>query len=252
VVEQIVRPTGLIDPIIEVRKSENQIDDLIKELKNQVKKNERTFIVTLTIRMSEDITQFLLNKGFKVAYLHNELKTLERSKVLNDLRRGRYDAVVGINLLREGLDIPEVSLVAILDADKDGFFRNTTSLIQIIGRAARNSNGKVIMYGDKMTKSMTEAISETDRRRTIQIEYNKKNSITPTTIIKPIREDISLKDVEIEVNFKDKNKKDKKKTTLAKAQIIGRLKKQMKEAADNQEYERAASIRDMIIEIEGE
>lgn len=252
VVEQIVRPTGLVDPIIEVRKSENQIDDLIKELKEQVKKNERTFIVTLTIRMSEDITQFLLNKGFKVAYLHNELKTLERSKVLNDLRRGRYDAVVGINLLREGLDIPEVSLVAILDADKDGFFRNTTSLIQIIGRAARNSNGKVVMYGDKMTKSMKAAIEETNRRRNIQIEYNKQHSITPTTIVKPIREDISLKDVEIDVNFKDKNKKDKKKTTLAKAQIIGRLKKQMQEAASNQEYERAAAIRDMIIDIEGE
>lgn len=252
VVEQIVRPTGLVDPIIEVRKSENQIDDLIKELKEQVKKNERTFIVTLTIRMSEDITQFLLNKGFKVAYLHNELKTLERSKVLNDLRRGRYDAVVGINLLREGLDIPEVSLVAILDADKDGFFRNTTSLIQIIGRAARNSNGKVFMYGDKMTKSMKAAIEETNRRRNIQIEYNKEHSITPTTIVKPIREDISLKDVEIDFNFKDRNKKDKKKTTLAKAQIIGRLKKQMQEAASNQEYERAAAIRDMIIDIEGE
>jgi excinuclease ABC subunit B len=249
VVEQIVRPTGLLDPIVEIRKSEGQIDDIIVELKNQIKKNQRMLIVTLTIRMAEEITNYLKQKNFKVAYIHNELKTLQRGKVLNDLRRGKYDAIVGINLLREGIDLPEVSLVAILDADKEGFLRNDKSLIQIIGRAARNIDGRVIMYADKITESITTAMKETDRRRKIQEEHNRKNNITPKTIIKDIRDDIKGHELGTEVEEYLKDKKGKK-TTRAKAQVIARLKQQMMQAAKNQEYERAAEIRDMIIEVE--
>jgi excinuclease ABC subunit B len=249
VVEQIVRPTGLLDPLIEIRKSEGQIDDIILELKNQVKKNQRMLILTLTIRMAEEITNYLKQKNFKVAYLHSELKTLQRGKVLNDLRRGKFDAIVGINLLREGIDLPEVSLVAILDADKEGFLRNDKSLIQIIGRAARNVEGKVIMYADKVTESIKIAIKETDRRREIQEKHNKKNNITPTTIIKDIRDDIKGHELGTEVEEYLKDKKGKR-TTRAKAQVIARLKQQMMQAAKNKEYERAAEIRDMIIEVE--
>lgn len=247
VVEQIIRPTGLVDPIIEVKPTLNQVEDLIAQLQQQKQKNERTFVTVMTIKMAESLTEFLKQRNIKVAYLHNELKTLQRTKIINDLRKGIYDVVVGINLLREGLDVPEVSLVAIFDADKPGLFRNERSLIQMIGRAARNVNGRVIMYADKHTKDMDNAIKETERRRNIQLAYNKENNITPKTIIKPI----------IELNTEEDNAAIKKaietsKTGIkAKDKLISKLKKEMLAAAKNQEYERAASIRDMIIEIEG-
>ena len=183
-IEQIIRPTGLLDPIIDVRPIEGQIDDLIAEINDRVEKNERVLVTTLTKKMSEDLTDYLKEIGIKVQYLHSEVKTLERIEIIRDLRLGKYDVLIGINLLREGLDLPEVSLVTILDADKEGFLRSERSLIQTIGRAARNSNGKVIMYADKMTRSMEIAISETKRRRAIQEEYNEKHGITPTTIVK--------------------------------------------------------------------
>lgn len=247
VVEQIIRPTGLVDPIIEIRKTENQILDIENLLKSQIKKKERTFITVMTIRMAEELTQYLKAKNIKVAYLHNELKTLERFKILNNLRKGIYDVVVGINLLREGLDVPEVSLVIILDADKPGFFRSDKSLIQIIGRAARNINGKVIMYADNVTEAMDNAIKETDRRRTIQIEFNKKNNITPQSIVKPIALDLDRNDVNLD--FKSLMEKTKKKKQM-REQTISKLREEMLTAAKNQEYERAAYLRDIIIELQ--
>lgn len=246
VVEQIIRPTGLVDPIIEIKPTLNQIEDLIAQLQEQKKKNERTFVTVMTIKMAESLTEFLKQRGIKVAYLHNELKTLQRTKIINDLRKGIYDVVVGINLLREGLDVPEVSLIAIFDADKPGLFRNERSLIQMIGRAARNVNGRVIMYADKITKDMDNAIKETERRRNIQLAYNKKYNITPKTIIKPI----------IEITTEEENTTLKKaletsKTGIkAKDKLLNKLKKEMLNAAKNQEYERAASIRDIMIEIQ--
>ena len=246
VVEQIIRPTGLVDPIIEIKPTLNQIEDLIAQLQEQKKKNERTFVTVMTIKMAESLTEFLKQRGIKVAYLHNELKTLQRTKIINDLRKGIYDVVVGINLLREGLDVPEVSLIAIFDADKPGLFRNERSLIQMIGRAARNVNGRVIMYADKITKDMDNAIKETERRRNIQLAYNKKYNITPKTIIKPI----------IEITTEEENTTLKKaletsKTGIkAKDKLLNKLKKEMLIAAKNQEYERAASIRDIMIEIQ--
>lgn len=246
VVEQIIRPTGLVDPKIEIKPTLNQIEDLISQLQEQKKKNERTFVTVMTIKMAESLTEFLKQRGIKVAYLHNELKTLQRTKIINDLRKGIYDVVVGINLLREGLDVPEVSVIAIFDADKPGLFRNERSLIQMIGRAARNVNGRVIMYADKITKDMDNAIKETERRRNIQLAYNKEHNITPKTIIKPI----------IEITTEEENTTLKKaletsKTGIkAKDKLLNKLKKEMLNAAKNQEYERAASIRDIMIEIQ--
>ena len=237
VVEQIVRPTFLLDPEIEIRPTKNQIDDLINELFNQRKQNNKTFISVMTIRMAEELTDLLKLRGFKIAYLHNELKTLERSRILNDLRRDKYEAIVGINLLREGIDVPEVSLVTIFDADKPGLFRNEKSLIQMIGRAARNINGRVIMYGDEVTKDMKKAIDETNRRRQIQIEYNKEHNITPKTISKPIHNDLDYFDI------------DEKTTKKNKTLSIKQLKAMMLKAAKNQEYELAAELRDQIIKI---
>lgn len=241
-VEQIIRPTGLLDPTIEVRKSKNQIDDLVNEINNQINKNERTLITTLTIRMAEELTNYLKKIDIKVAYLHTEVKTLERLKIINDLRKGKYDVLVGINLLREGLDIPEVSLVAILDADKQGFLRSERSLIQTIGRAARNANGKVIMYADTISESMDKAIKETNRRRKIQEEYNLKNNIIPKTIIKEIRE-VVTNNKEIE---KEKiSKKDKQKLMID-------IEREMKEAAKNLDFERAMELRDILFEYKAE
>ncbi len=250
VVEQIIRPTGLLDPIIEVRPTLGQIDDLISEIKRRVEKNERTLIVTLTIRMAEDLTEYLKDRGIKVAYLHNETKTLERTAIIYELRKGKYDVLVGINLLREGLDIPEVSLITILDADKEGFLRNTRSLIQIIGRAARNASGKVIMYADNMTDSMRRAIDETARRRAIQEAYNEENGIIPTTIVKEISLPLSATDDFVEsVSKKYKNGKKSRKEL---ERDVGELTKQMKQAAKEFDFEKAAQLRDIILELKGE
>ena len=240
-VEQIIRPTGLLDPIIEVRKSEGQIDDIISEINDRIKKNERVLITTLTIRMSEELTNYLKEMNIKVAYLHSEIKTLERLKIIHDLRSGIYDCIVGINLLREGLDIPEVSLICILDADKQGFLRSTRSLIQTIGRAARNENGKVIMYADTYSDSMNEAITETQRRRAIQEEYNKVHGITPKTIIKDIKEVVTN-----EVTGK-KPKLSKKEKALQ----IEQIEKEMREAAAAMDFERAMELRDIYFELKG-
>lgn len=244
VVEQIIRPTGLLDPEVEVRKTLGQIDDLIYEIKKRIENNERVMIVTLTIRMAEDLTAFLKDKGIKVAYLHNETKTLERSEIIYQLRKGKYDVLVGINLLREGLDIPEVSLIAILDADKEGFLRSARSLIQVIGRAARNKNGKVIMYADRITDSMKIAIDETNRRRAIQKAYNDENGIIPQTIIKSIHEPIK----NINSDFVKNKKVTKTSSNFEIEAEIKRLEKEMKEAAKKFDFERAAEIRDAIIE----
>lgn len=244
VTEQIIRPTGLVDPEIEVRKTLGQIDDLIYEIKKRIANNERTMVVTLTIRMAEDLTEFLKERGIKVAYLHNETKTLERSEIIYQLRKGKYDVLVGINLLREGLDIPEVSLIAILDADKEGFLRSTRSLIQVIGRAARNKKGKVIMYADNMTDSMREAIAETDRRRAIQMQYNEENGIIPETIVKEIRPPI--KNMETE---KDRVKIDKHSTRSEIQRQIKLLESDMKAAAKQYDFEKAAELRDIIFEL---
>ena len=242
VVEQIIRPTGLLDPIIEVRKSEGQIDDIINEINERIKKNERILITTLTIRMSEELTNYLKEVGIKVAYLHNEIKTLERLKIIHDLRCGIYDVVVGINLLREGIDIPEVSLICILDADKQGFLRSDRSLIQTIGRCARNENGKVIMYADQISDAMNTAIKETERRRNIQEKYNKEHGIIPKTIVKDIKEIISN-----QINT-SKQKMNKKEMT----NMIDKLEIEMKNAAKNLDFERAMELRDIIFEIKGE
>ena len=245
VVEQIIRPTGLLDPEIEVKPSENQIDDLIYQIKERIKKNERTLVTTLTIRMSEELTNYLSNAGIKVAYLHNEIKTLERLEIVHDLRTGKYDCVVGVNLLREGIDIPEVSLIAILDADKQGFLRSTRSLIQTIGRAARNSNGKVIMYGDTISESMDEAIKETYRRREIQETFNKEHNITPTTIKKPIAEVIKNKDTNRDLSKVKYTKKEKDR-------IMKEIEQEMMKAAKELDFERATELRDILFEMRSE
>ena len=250
-VEQIIRPTGLLDPTIDVRPIEGQIDDLIGEIQDRVAKNERVLVTTLTKKMSEDLTDYLKEIGIKVQYLHSEIKTLERIEIIRDLRLGKFDVLIGINLLREGLDIPEVSLVAILDADKEGFLRSERSLIQTIGRAARNANGHVIMYADKMTHSMEVAIKETKRRRKIQEEYNEKHGITPMTIQKEIRDVIRATfAAEEETPYITKpgakiNKKEKLK-------LLENLEKEMKEAAKNLQFERAAELRDLILELKAE
>ena len=245
VVEQIIRPTGLLDPKIIVKGSFGQIDDLRNEITKRIDNNERTMVVTLTIKMAEDLTRYLKEKGYKVAYLHNETKTLERSEIIYQLRKGKYDVLVGINLLREGLDIPEVSLIAILDADKEGFLRSTRSLIQVIGRAARNKNGQVIMYADNMTSSMQEAINETNRRRAIQEKYNAKYGIVPTTIIKEIRP--PLKNIEGVVEVVSKVSKKSSRSEIDRE--IKRLESEMKQAAKVFDFERAAEIRDIVFEL---
>ena len=245
VVEQIIRPTGLLDPLIEVRPTKNQIDNLVEEINKQIEKNERTLITTLTIRMAEELTNYLKSLDIKVAYLHSEVKTLERLKIIRDLRLGKYDVVVGINLLREGIDIPEVSLIAIMDADKQGFLRSTRSLIQTIGRAARNSSGRVIMYADIISDSMNEAITETERRRSIQEKYNKEHGITPKTIIKDIPEIISN---ETEKKVEKESKLSKKE----KLDLIDSLTKEMKSAASNLDFERAMELRDIIFDLEND
>lgn len=250
VVEQIIRPTGLLDPKIEVRPTENQIDDIISEIKIRQDKNERVLITTLTKRMAEDLSAYLKELGIKVAYLHSDTKTLERTEILRDLRLGKYDVLVGINLLREGLDLPEVSLVCILDADKEGFLRSNRSLIQTIGRAARNSNGEVIMYGDKITDSMAYAIEETNRRRNIQDAYNKEHNIIPTTIHKEIRD--AIRGQEVIDDAASLVKKGRKASKKDKQAMIHELEKQMKEAAKVLDFERAMELRDIIMELQGE
>ena len=245
-VEQIIRPTGLLDPLIEVRNTKNQIDNLIEEIHIRMKKNERVLITTLTIRMAEELTNYLKNIDIKVAYLHSEVKTLQRMQIIHDLRVGKYDVVVGINLLREGIDIPEVSLIAIMDADKQGFLRSTRSLIQTIGRCARNSNGKVIMYADTISDSMKEAIEETQRRRRIQEEYNHVHGIIPKTIMKEIRDVISN-----EEEFEEKESK-KILSKKEKINMIAQIEKEMKEAAQNLDFERAMELRDILFELQSE
>jgi len=241
--EQIIRPTGLLDPTIEVKKTEGQIDDVIDQILERKEKNERVLITTLTIRMAEELTNYLMSVGIKVAYLHSEVKTLERLKIIHDLREGKYDCVVGINLLREGIDIPEVSLICIMDANKQGFLRSERSLIQTIGRAARNANGHVIMYADSISEAMENAIKETARRREIQDEYNKEHGIVPKTIIKEIRAVISNKDdSEAKPKMSAKERKD----------IMIRIENEMKEAAKQLDFERAVELRDILFELKSE
>ncbi|WP_102692908.1 excinuclease ABC subunit UvrB [Rummeliibacillus pycnus] len=252
-VEQIIRPTGLLDPEIEVRPIEGQIDNLIDEIQQRVERNERVLITTLTKKMSEDLTDYLKEIGIKVQYLHSEIKTLERIEIIRELRMGTYDVLIGINLLREGLDIPEVSLVAILDADKEGFLRSERSLIQTIGRAARNANGHVIMYADRMTDSMTKAIEETNRRRVIQMAYNKEHGITPKTIEKEIRDVIrATQAAEEPESYLTKVTKGKQLTKVEKATLLESLEKEMKDAAKALDFERAAELRDTILELKAE
>lgn len=245
VAEQIIRPTGLLDPTIEVKPTKNQIDSLIEEINKRVEKNERVLVTTLTIRMAEELTNYLKSIDIKVAYLHSEVKSLQRMQIIRDLRLGKYDVLIGINLLREGIDIPEVSLIAIMDADKQGFLRSTRSLIQIIGRCARNAKGHVIMYADSISDSMKEAIEETKRRREIQEEYNRKHNIIPKTIIKEIREVISN---EVEDSTTRKTKYSKKE----KNELIDRLTQEMKLAAQQLDFERATELRDAIFELQSE
>ena len=250
IVDQIIRPTGLLDPIVEVRKSQGQIDDLVKEVYSRIKKHERVLIMALTIKMSEELTKYLKELDIKVAYLHSEIKSLERMEIIRDLRKGKYDCLVGINLLREGLDIPEVSLICILDADKEGFLRSETSLIQIIGRAARNENGKVIMYADSITESMEHAIVETMRRRMVQEEYNKKHNIIPKTIVKEISDGIVMKldenkEEAVTVDFSDINNMNK----LEKKKLIEKLEKDMYKAAKELNFEEAMALRNLIFEL---
>lgn len=239
-IEQIIRPTGLLDPTIEVKKTEGQIDDIVSQINLCKEKNERVLITTLTIKMSEELTDYLKNLNIKVAYLHNEIKTLDRLKIIHDLRCGKYDCIVGINLLREGLDIPEVSLICILDADKQGFLRSTRSLIQTIGRAARNKNGHVIMYADTISQAMDEAIKETSRRRAIQEKYNKDHGIEPQTIIKSIK-DIPTTDEE--------NKESKKMSKQSKKEMLIKIENEMKEAAKALDFEKAMELRDILFEL---
>ena len=252
-VEQIIRPTGLLDPTIDIRPIEGQIDDLIDEIHERIRRNERTLVTTLTKKMSEDLSSYLKEMGLKVEYLHSEIKTLERIEIIRELRKGTYDVLIGINLLREGLDIPEVSLVAILDADKEGFLRSERSLIQTIGRAARNSNGHVIMYANNMTDSMTKAIGETKRRREIQMAYNEEHGITPKTIIKKIPDIIrATQAAEQEETYITKVTGGKKLTKKELEKLVATLQVEMKEAAKALDFERAAELRDMIFELKAE
>jgi excinuclease ABC subunit B len=246
-VEQVIRPTGLLDPIVEVRPIDGQIDDLIGEINARTARNERVLVTTLTKKMAEDLTAYLLKAGIKVRYMHSDIGAMERMEIIRDLRMAKFDVLVGINLLREGLDLPEVSLVAILDADKEGFLRSETSLIQTIGRAARNAEGRVIMYADNITAAMRAAMDETERRRGIQDEYNKKNGIVPKTIIKSVRDLIEISSATAE----RKGRTGVKMTKAEKQREIARLEKQMREAAKMMEFEYAAVLRDQIIELRG-
>lgn len=250
-VEQIIRPTGLLDPEIEVRPIKGQIDDLVGEVNKRIERNERVFVTTLTKKMAEDLTDYLKDLGIKVRYLHSDIKTLERLEIIRDLRLGKFDVLIGINLLREGIDVPEVSLVAILDADKEGFLRSTRPLVQTIGRAARNSNGKVIMYADSITDSMREAIDATERRRSLQMKFNKEHGITPKTIVKPIRDVISITkdsdDKENKESFADLNFDEL--TKKQKQNMIKTLTTQMQEAAKKLDFEEAANLRDAIMDL---
>ena len=249
VVEQLIRPTGLLDPEIDVRPTDGQIEDLLYEINMRIEKKERVLVTTLTKKMAEDLTNYLKGFDIKVRYMHHDIDTIERMEIIRDLRLGEFDVLVGINLLREGLDIPEVSLVAILDADKEGFLRSESSLIQTIGRAARNSEGRVIMYADSVTGSMERAIRETNRRRELQMKFNEEHGITPKTIIKDVRDviEISTKE-EVEYTARQKTKLSKAET----AQLIEKLTRQMKEAAKLLEFEHAAYLRDKISELRGE
>jgi len=249
IVEQIIRPTFLLDPEIEIRPSLNQMDDLYFEIKKRVEKNERVLVTTLTIRMSEELTEYFKQLGLKVAYLHSEIKSLERMAILRDLRLGKYDCLIGINLLREGLDLPEVSLVAILDADKQGFLRSERSLVQTIGRAARNENGRVILYADQISAAMEYAINETNRRRTIQKEFNDKHNLKPITVEKEIRQTISIKE---EAVIKVDETGRIKMTKTEKVKLIDKLRKEMNRKAKELDFERAAELRDLILELESE
>ncbi len=252
IVEQIIRPTGLVDPEVEVRPVKGQIDDLLDEIRTRVERNERVLITTLTKKMAEDLTDYFREAGLKVRYLHSEIKTIERMEILRDLRLGVFDVLVGINLLREGLDLPEVSLVAILDADKEGFLRSDRSLIQTMGRAARNVNGKVIMYADTITGSMRRAIDETNRRRKLQIEYNRKHNITPQTVQKSVRDVIEATMVaEKGPEYKLSQKKVEEMPKSEIKRLVQELEKEMHDAAKALEFERAAVLRDLIIELKG-
>lgn len=249
VVEQIIRPTGLLDPVVEVRPIKGQIDDIIEEINKRIEKNERVFITTLTKKMSEDLTDYLKEVGIKVQYLHSDVKTLERTQIIRDLRVGKFDVLIGINLLREGLDVPEVSLVTILDADKEGFLRSSRALIQTMGRAARNENGRVIMYADHITDSMRNAIDETERRRAIQEEYNEKHGITPTTIKKEVRDLIKI------TTAVDEEEQDLSEETIKnlsrreRMELIETIELEMKEAAKDLNFEKAADLRDVVMEL---
>jgi excinuclease ABC subunit B len=247
ITEQVIRPTGLLDPIIEVKPIEGQIDDLIGQINLRTKRNERVLVTTLTKKMAEELTVYLQKAGIKVRYMHSDIGAMERMEIIRDLRMAKFDVLVGINLLREGLDLPEVSLVAILDADKEGFLRSETSLIQTVGRAARNADGKVIMYADKITPSMQATIDETERRRKIQDAYNKAHGIVPKTIVKSVRDLIEISSTTAE----RKGRNGVKMTKAEKEKEIARLEKQMKEAARMMEYEYAAILRDQIIELRG-
>ena len=251
-VEQIIRPTGLLDPKIEVRPTENQIDDLLSEIQERINRNERVLVTTLTKKMSEDLTTYLKEAGINVNYLHSEIKTLERIEIIRDLRVGTYDVIVGINLLREGIDIPEVSLVVILDADKEGFLRSQRSLVQTVGRAARNSGGEVIMYGDKITDSMRYALNETERRRSIQQAYNEKYNITPTTINKKIHDVISATVETDETNEAQRTEVPKKMTKKEREKTISNIEKEMKQAAKDLDFEKATELRDRLFELKAE
>ena len=251
IVEQVIRPTGLLDPKVEVRPVEGQIDDLIGEINTRTERNERVLITTLTKKMAEDLTAYLQNTGIKVRYMHHDIDTIERMEIMRDLRLGTFDVLVGINLLREGLDLPEVSLVAILDADKEGFLRSETSLIQTIGRAARNADGMVILYADTITPSMRRAMDETERRREKQDAYNKAHGITPKTVVKSVRELLEISATAEDVASDERQGRVKAMTKQEKAAEIARLEKAMKEAAKMLEFELAASLRDQIIELRG-
>ena len=248
IVEQIVRPTGIPDPEVEVRPTENQLEDLIEEIKERAKRGERALVLTTTKRLAEEVADYLTERGIKAKYLHSELNAIERAKVIKELREGKIDAIVGVNLLREGLDLPEVSLVAILEADKEGFLRSYRSLIQIIGRAARHINGKAILYADRITPSMKKAIEETERRRRIQLEYNKRHGITPKPIKKKVVSLLTVEGIDIAESLPSGElKKFRSEEEVFKE--IAKLEKQMWEAANNWEFEKAARLRDRINEL---
>jgi len=256
VATQIIRPTGLLDPKIEVRPIMGQIDDLVGEINDRVEKHERVFVTTLTKKMAEDLTDYFKDLGIKVRYLHSDIKTLERTKIIRDLRLGKFDVLIGINLLREGIDVPEVSLIAILDADKEGFLRAERSLIQIIGRASRNENGKVIMYADSITESMEGAISKTKHRRELQEKFNEEHGITPKTIVKPIRDAISMfQKVDNTASESEKIDDDLKFEDMSKAEqseLLKNLQEQMEAAAKKLDFEAAANLRDTILDLKAE